>query len=180
MLVSIEFAYRDWHQKPGLNLSVDPGRIAYGIMTGIGFMGAGTIIKHGATIRGLTTAASLWCVAGVGLAAGFGMYTLTVIATVMVVATLWILGYFDRALPQTYFRKLIIRRDWKPAVIEETVHRIRAAGMRVHTTEFDRTQNPAHVDISLHVSFRDKQIYYGLARVLENEAGYQLLASQED
>ena len=180
MLVSIEFAYQDWNHKPGFNLNVDPARVAYGIMTGIGFIGAGPIIKNGATVRGLTTAASLWCVAGVGLAAGFGMYTITGIATVIIVGALWILGYLDEALPKPYFRTLVIRRDWKPSAIEETVHRVRDAGLRVMSTSFDRRHNPAHVDISLHVAFKDKHKYYALARELEQDSDYQLLASHED
>jgi putative Mg2+ transporter-C (MgtC) family protein len=52
----------------------DPGRIAAQVVTGIGFLGAGTIMRHGSTIRGLTTAASLWMAAALGLAAGFGWY----------------------------------------------------------------------------------------------------------
>src|SRR6266702_2453148 len=46
-----------------------------------GFLGAGTILKHGASVRGLTTAAAMWCVAAIGMAAGFGMYTLAVVTT---------------------------------------------------------------------------------------------------
>jgi len=85
MIVSITFAHRPWPIPEGVNVNIDPARIAYGVMTGIGFLGAGTIIKQGAGVRGLTTAAAMWCVAAVGMAAGFGMYTLTAIATVMIV-----------------------------------------------------------------------------------------------
>jgi len=53
---------------------LDPTRLATGVITGIGFLGAGTIIRSGASIKGLTTAASIWAVAGVGLAVGCGFY----------------------------------------------------------------------------------------------------------
>jgi putative Mg2+ transporter-C (MgtC) family protein len=66
----------------------DPGRIAAQVVSGIGFLGAGTIMREGANIRGLTTAASLWVVAGVGLAAGAGMYMEAIVGTVIVVLTL--------------------------------------------------------------------------------------------
>ena len=56
----------------GVNLNIDPARIAYGVMTGVGFLGAGTIIHNRGSIRGLTTAAGFWCVAAVGLAVGLG------------------------------------------------------------------------------------------------------------
>ena len=63
---------------------VDPGRIAAQIVTGIGFLGAGTIIQSGGTVRGLTTAASLWAVAGIGIATGMGMYYLAAVSTVAI------------------------------------------------------------------------------------------------
>jgi len=61
----------------------DPGRIAAQIVTGIGFLGAGTIMRHGSTVKGLTTAASLWMTAALGMAIGFGCYVLAVIAAAL-------------------------------------------------------------------------------------------------
>lgn len=72
----------------------DPGRIAAQIVSGIGFLGAGAILKEGATIRGLTTAASLWAVASVGMAAGAGAWAVAVTVAVLVVVSLWPLGLF--------------------------------------------------------------------------------------
>ena len=67
----------------------DPTRIAAQIVTGIGFLGAGAIIRHGLSVRGLTTAATLWVVAAVGLAAGAGYYSAAVITTAVVLIALW-------------------------------------------------------------------------------------------
>ena len=67
----------------------DPARIAAQIVTGIGFLGAGAILKEGATIRGLTTAASLWATAAVGMAAGAGAWITALTITVIVVVSLW-------------------------------------------------------------------------------------------
>lgn len=67
---------------------VDPSRIAAQIVSGIGFLGAGTIMKHGATVRGLTTAASLWLSAGIGMAAGCGAYLTAIFVTLLAVASL--------------------------------------------------------------------------------------------
>lgn len=69
--------------------ATDPSRVAAQIVTGIGFLGAGAIIKYGTSIRGLTTAASLWVVAAVGLAAGAGAYFLAVVGTLIAVLALW-------------------------------------------------------------------------------------------
>ena len=63
-------------------------RIAAGIVTGIGFLGAGTIFRSKDTVKGLTTAASLWAVAGIGLAIGAGLYVITVAAAVLVIIVL--------------------------------------------------------------------------------------------
>ncbi len=67
----------------------DPGRIAAQIVSGIGFLGAGAILKEGATIRGLTTAASLWAVAAVGMAAGAGSWAVALTVTIVVIVSLW-------------------------------------------------------------------------------------------
>jgi len=71
--------------------NVDPGRIAAGVITGIGFLGAGTIIRQGAGVRGLTTAASLWVSAGIGLAIGSGFYSAGIFTAILVLVVLFIL-----------------------------------------------------------------------------------------
>ncbi|HSO30089.1 MAG TPA: MgtC/SapB family protein [Candidatus Sulfomarinibacteraceae bacterium] len=68
---------------------VDPTRIAAQIVSGIGFLGAGAILKDGVVIRGLTTAASLWATSAVGMAAGAGEYVLAIVAGVIILVSLW-------------------------------------------------------------------------------------------
>ena len=70
----------------------DPGRIAAQVVSGIGFLGAGTIIRSRASIVGLTTAASLWTIAGVGLAVGSGLYIVACFTTALIFASLFILS----------------------------------------------------------------------------------------
>lgn len=67
----------------------DPGRVAAQIVSGIGFLGAGAILKEGATIRGLTTAASLWAAAAIGMAIGAGAWIVGVVITTIVLVSLW-------------------------------------------------------------------------------------------
>ena len=66
----------------------DPGRIAAQVVSGIGFLGAGTILRSGTGVKGLTTAATLWVVAGIGLAVGLGLYFAAVVTTVIVFISL--------------------------------------------------------------------------------------------
>jgi putative Mg2+ transporter-C (MgtC) family protein len=67
----------------------DPTRIAAQIVTGVGFLGAGAIIRQGFSVRGLTTAATLWVVAAIGMASGAGYYSAAVITTALVLFSLW-------------------------------------------------------------------------------------------
>ncbi len=85
-------------------LRIDPGRIAAQIVTGIGFLGAGTIIKEGFSIRGLTTAACMWIVAGIGMAAGSGFYLLALTATVISLISLIFLNIFERHYAKDSYR----------------------------------------------------------------------------
>jgi putative Mg2+ transporter-C (MgtC) family protein len=71
--------------------SVDPTRIAAQIVSGIGFIGAGTILQHRGNVRGLTTAASLWSVAAIGMAAGAGMVVIALVGTVLILVVLFVL-----------------------------------------------------------------------------------------
>lgn len=84
----------------------DPGRIAAQIITGIGFIGAGVIIKEGLTIRGLTTAACLWIAAAIGMASGAGQYFIATATTVLALFTLIFLRYFERLYGKHVYRNL--------------------------------------------------------------------------
>lgn len=69
----------------------DPARISAGLVTGIGFLGAGAILhRHGGVIEGLTTAATIWLVAAIGLAAGVGMYLISAVATAVSLGVLYL------------------------------------------------------------------------------------------
>jgi len=93
MLLSIygfsEFAYE-------FNVRMDPARLAAQVVSGIGFLGAGTILRTGLTISGLTTAASLWVVAALGLAVGAGFYTGAALTTVLVLISLFLLNKIEK------------------------------------------------------------------------------------
>lgn len=80
------------------NIRFDPARIPSYVISGIGFLGAGTILVKDATIRGLTTAASIWVVAGIGLIVGVGMYAPAVLTTIVVLLSLIFLNKFEETL----------------------------------------------------------------------------------
>lgn len=88
MIVSLDMYYQFYR-----TVNADPGRIAAQVVSGIGFLGAGTILKEGATVRGLTTAAGLWVVACIGLAVGAALYVPAIVTTIII---LFVLIYFVR------------------------------------------------------------------------------------
>lgn len=129
MIVSEAF-----YQKYGMfdaesTLRLDPARVAAQIVTGIGFIGAGVILKEGATVRGLTTAASLWAVAGLGMAFGMGFFSLGAIATVIVLISLTLLKKLDSILKKDRFLTFAVTAVNREGLIEELEEMFTARGL---------------------------------------------------
>ncbi len=99
---------------PGMaadTISTDPTRLAQGIMTGIGFLGAGVIFKEGLSVRGLTTAASIWITAAIGILIGVGFYQPAILATILTLGTLSVFRWIEEKLPRHYYAHHTIRFD---------------------------------------------------------------------
>ena len=106
---------------PMETIRVDPTRMAQGIMTGIGFLGAGVIMKDSYTIRGLTTAASIWITASIGILIGMGYLVIAAIATILALGTLSIFRWLEARLPSLQFGQLSIRILRKTQLTEEEI-----------------------------------------------------------
>ncbi len=104
MIVSIDI-YLQYYQ----TVNADPGRIAAQVISGIGFLGAGTIMREGASVQGLTTAAGLWVVACIGLAVGAGLYVPAIATTILI---LFVLIYFIK-----FEARFTGRREYKGIVL---------------------------------------------------------------
>ena len=117
----------------------DPGRIAAQVVSGIGFLGAGAIIRLGNNIRGLTTAASLWFVAAVGLAIGGGMFLVAGIAEAMGLGTLFLLSKFEkRIFPSERYKLLeITYKDNNPST-NEALGVIKESGIMVQSIDVNQ------------------------------------------
>ena len=87
----------------------DPTRMAQGIMTGIGFLGAGVIIKDGLTVRGLTTAASIWMTAAIGIVIGLGLYEAALYSTIITLVTLSMFRWVESKIPSATYAHLTVR-----------------------------------------------------------------------
>ncbi len=97
MMIVSAFGFSD-AITPGHTVILDPSRLAAQVVSGIGFLGAGTIILRKDAVRGLTTAASVWAVAGLGLAVGGGLYSVAVAATVLLLVVLVVMRILERKL----------------------------------------------------------------------------------
>jgi len=98
---------------------MDLMRLPLGILTGVGFIGAGTIIKKGDLVIGVTTAATLWLVTVIGLCFGGGQLILGMVATVLAVITLWVLRWVDEMIPREHRARIVIACEPSWAVPEE-------------------------------------------------------------
>ena len=179
MVVSTRFAHFQFHAPPGTNINVDPARIAYGVMTGIGFLGAGVIVHGKGSVRGLTTAAGIWCIAGVGLAIGFGLYLFGLLAAILMLIALWLLDYVEDALPKVRYRTVTLRTDWRTNCISDCVKRFKKAGFKIIDVRFDRADDLKDVDVHMHICFLNIEQYINFERELEGDTVYQLMATRE-
>lgn len=119
---------------------LDPSRVVAYVITGIGFLGAGAILKHGLNVKGLTTAASLWVVAAVGVAVGAGEYALGVVAALLVVSSLWPVRHLATAVglrgERSYRLRLEVGADARlGAIVEALEHAGTVVSVGVEETE---------------------------------------------
>lgn len=87
---------------------IDPTRMAQGVMTGIGFLGAGVIMREGLTVRGLTTAASIWVTAAIGILAGVGFYSAVLVGSVITIGILTVFRKVENRMPSQIFANTTI------------------------------------------------------------------------
>lgn len=121
MLVTVYEAV--WFQSVA-RVTVDPTRMAQGIMTGIGFLGAGVIVKEGLTVRGLTTAASIWITSAIGILSGIGFWFPAAIGTVLTLGTLSVFRWIEERLPSNSYAGFTVRYDRDAAMPEDDLRAV--------------------------------------------------------
>lgn len=111
LLMIISESYYSQGSANPLYARVDPTRIAAGAMTGIGFLGAGVILKTGFSVQGLTTAACIWIVSAIGLAIGAGQYVAGVVGFVITFFSLWVLRILEARMPRIVYKYITLVTD---------------------------------------------------------------------
>jgi len=110
LLMLVALFQKQWFSQALVEtVRIDPTRMAQGIMTGIGFLGAGVIMKEGLSIRGLTTAASIWITAAIGIMAGVGFYSAVIIVTALTLGTLTVFRWIESKLPTLIYAYCSLR-----------------------------------------------------------------------
>lgn len=118
---------------PEESINFDPTRVAQGLMTGIGFLGAGAIIKEGFTIRGLTTASSIWVTAAIGILAGVGFYVATALGTALTLLVLSGFRWMERRMRTETYANFHVRFPRNSATPEDDLRELVARhGFSVH------------------------------------------------
>ncbi len=126
------------------SLVLDPNRIAAGIVTGIGFLGAGAVLRTGDLIRGLTTAACIWFVAALGVVIGNGLYAVAIVSTLLVLLVLILFDVIEHAIPPLVYRCLSVRVSVEKSDEIETWCRQRLKKEGVRIQEVLRRLDSAH------------------------------------
>lgn len=134
MIVS-QYGFQDIIRENGVTL--DPSRVAAQVVSGIGFIGAGTILIQKKFVRGLTTAAGLWATAGIGLAIGAGMFIVGIAATVFTLIGLEALTYLFKSVGMRNF--LIIFTTPDKDILKKIAHQIDPKGFRIMSYEMEET-----------------------------------------
>jgi putative Mg2+ transporter-C (MgtC) family protein len=135
----------------------DPNRMGAGIVTGIGFLGAATVIRSADHLRGLTTAACIWFVAGLGIVLGTGHYLLGAAVTAVVLVVLVVVNRFEGRIRPTLYRRLnVVGRGSESARLVEAVSReLDAAGFRVLDLASSWSAETASTELSFFVALHD-------------------------
>ncbi len=149
MVVSTHFVHFQHYAKEDL-VAVDPSRIAAAVVSGIGFLAGGAILRTGLTVQGLTTAAGLWLVAAIGLSAGAGMYAVSVMGTVLGLTALSLLRRFEHKNDDVLRRKISLVLGGDAPSLSAIFSALNRGGAIVSPAEYER-----QIDAKLvHVTFQ--------------------------
>lgn len=142
-------------EKDASFMRVDPARIAMGAITGVGFLGAGVIVKTGVTVQGLTTAASIWMVSAIGLAIGSGLYMASIWAFAITLFALFALRIIEGRMARMSFMtfNIVAAESLSEERIFETLNKF---GARPHNIEYEREVATGEITYRMSAAMRHK------------------------
>lgn len=155
----------EWFRASGDLVRIDPTRMAQGIMTGIGFLGAGVIFKEGISVRGLTTAASIWITAAIGVLMGSGLYYPAVAGTIATLGVLSAFRWIENRIPSHRFAHHRVRFDREDIMPEEKLRELLAHhGFSVSGgLSYRLTEDGRHFEYRMTIRTNDERNFTRLA-----------------
>lgn len=139
-------------------IRADPTRMAQGIMTGIGFLGAGVIFKEGLTVRGLTTAASIWITAAIGILVGIGFWYPAILGTLATLAVLAVFRLIEAHLPSEFYAHHMLRFARDKVMTEQAMHdMIRAHGFTIANLSSRLIEGGEHFEYRMTIKSRHRR-----------------------
>ncbi|HZW19814.1 MgtC/SapB family protein [Noviherbaspirillum sp.] len=171
LLMIVMLFQRKWLGTTAGIIQTDPTRMAQGIMTGIGFLGAGVIFKEGLSVRGLTTAASIWMTSAIGILFGIGFYFPAILATVLTLGVLSVFRRIEARMPSHSYAHYAIRFGRYDAMTEEQVRDVLARhGFTVANMSYRITDDGACFEYRMVLQTADERNAAILADYLRNLA----------
>jgi putative Mg2+ transporter-C (MgtC) family protein len=148
----------------------DPGRLAAGAITGVGFLGAGVILKSGLDVHGLTTAACLWIVSAIGLAIGSGLHFAAGLAFMITLGSLWLLRYVEDRIPRLAYKHVTVVVD-RDAPEEQLRAAVTAHGPRITGMDYELDAEGGRMTYRITIAsehrISEREIVDSLARLPE-------------
>jgi putative Mg2+ transporter-C (MgtC) family protein len=148
-------------------IRIDPTRMGQGIMTGIGFLGAGVIMKEGLTVRGLTTAASIWITASIGILIGVGFYFAAIVSTILALGALSVFRAIESVMPSTYYGKLKVKTLRENSITESQLcDTVKTHAFKYSSASYKMLDEGKYLEYIVTVSTKDKENFHRLAKDL--------------
>lgn len=150
---------------------VDPTRMAQGIMTGIGFLGAGVIMREGLSVRGLTTAASIWVTAAIGILFGIGFYIPAMLAVTATLGTLSSFRWIESRMPTEFYAQFHVKFMRASAMTEEQLRAIaKETGFSIANMTFELTDGGQSFEYRMGIKTLNPRNMHALSERLKGEA----------
>jgi len=162
----------------GSAIRSDPARVAAGVITGIGFLGGGVIMRTRDQVRGLTTAASIWFTAGLGVIIGLGFTAIAVTTTIIEQITLIGLAYFEGFIPSFHYRDLLVTVSGNNIEgIEKSCRELlKEFKIKIHDVECELSPANNQLKLVFHLQLRGKRVHTEIIRRLSSLDGVNQIA----
>ncbi len=169
LLMLVTIYQKQWFFGDMETVRIDPTRMAQGVMTGIGFLGAGVIMKEGLSVRGLTTAASIWITAAIGVLAGVGFYSAVSIGTIFALVVVLVFRWIETRILTLAYARLTLRFRWDTTMPEaELLELITRQGFSVANVSYLAEREGNFFEYSMSIRTPSKANMHRLANILSD------------